>query len=301
MKNRKVITILVIICILAAVLAASAGLISLLKSEKGGEYEFTSIHGERVLIFGRSLYANNSIEMAVQGIAHDVVMLALVMPLLIISLFLARRGSLKGRLLMTGILGFVLFTYLIYLTLPMYNRLYLLWIIAASTSFFALILTLLSFDLNSIKASFTDALPRKLVAGLIIIQGAMVAALWLQRILPSFINGSIPPGIEHYTTLPVQGLDLAFPLPLSILAAILLLKREGAGYLLASAYTGFLLVLMPTLTAKVAGMMFIGVNPGPPLVIMPTFAIFSLISLIIVFKDIDKKKHITRIAPTKSI
>lgn len=291
MKNKKVITILVLCCVFAGVAAASAALLSVIISEGGGEYEFVSLHGERVLIFGRSLYGNNSVAMAIQGIAHDGVMLVLVMPLLLFTLYLSRKESIKGRLMMSGILGFVLFTYLLYLTLPMYNRLYLLWIIAASTSFFALILTLLSFDLEKLREAFTDDLPVKLVGGIILTQAVMVAALWLQRILPSFINGSIPVEMEHYTTMPVQGLDLAFPLPLCILAAILLFKKKPAGYLLAPAYTAFLLVLMPTLTAKVFGMTFIGENPGPPLVIMPIFAVLSIVSLITIFRDIDKKSN----------
>ncbi|KAB3532813.1 hypothetical protein [Alkaliphilus serpentinus] len=296
MKNQKIITILVLCCVLAAAVSASTALISLITSEKGGEYEFISLHGEKVLIFGRSLYGNNSVAMVAQGAPHDLVMLVLVIPLLLLSLYLARRGSLKGRLLMSGILGFVAFTYLLYLTLPMYNRLYLLWIIAASTSFFALILTLLGFDLEKVKNSFTDKLPVKVVGGFIIFQATMVALLWLQRLLPSFLNGSVPVGMEHYTTLPVQGLDLAFPLPLSIVAGVLLIMKKPVGYLLASAYTGFLTVLMPTLTGKIIGMMFIGVNPGPPLVIMPTFALISVILLIIVFKDIDKKQKLRQSA-----
>jgi lipopolysaccharide export LptBFGC system permease protein LptF len=42
--------------------------------------------------------------------ANDLVTLVLGLPLLAISLWLSRRGSLGGRLLLAGTLGFVLYT-----------------------------------------------------------------------------------------------------------------------------------------------------------------------------------------------
>ena len=41
--------------------------------------------------------------------ANDLVMLVLGLPLLALSFWLARRGSLRGRLLLAGTLGFILY------------------------------------------------------------------------------------------------------------------------------------------------------------------------------------------------
>jgi hypothetical protein len=44
--------------------------------------------------------------------ANEMVMLVLGLPLLAISFRMALRGSLRGRLLLTGTLGLILYTYI---------------------------------------------------------------------------------------------------------------------------------------------------------------------------------------------
>jgi hypothetical protein len=53
-----------------------------------------------------------SAEVAPQGIVQDYVTLFLGIPLLFLSLFMANNGSLRGRFLLSGALGYFLVTYL---------------------------------------------------------------------------------------------------------------------------------------------------------------------------------------------
>lgn len=73
--------------------------------------------------------------------------------------------------------------------------------------------------------------------------------------VPPLLDGTIyPPSLEHYTTLIVQGLDLALFLPLSIISGALLLRRKALGYLDAPVYLIFLVFQMTNLTAKLIAM-----------------------------------------------
>src|SRR5690554_5813060 len=122
MKQKKTITTLVL-CI--AVIAAVCAGIGIFSNYGPGPFEYESIRGEIIKIYGRGIYAHMSAEVAPQGIAQDYVTLFIGIPLLLISLWWARKGSLRGRYLLTGTLGYFLVTYLFYLIMGMYNPLFL--------------------------------------------------------------------------------------------------------------------------------------------------------------------------------
>src|SRR5690606_11461775 len=77
-----------------------------------------------VLAAGTGIY---SAEVAPQGIAQDYVTLFPGLPFLWISLAWARKGSLRGRFLLAGVLGYFFVTYLFYLMMGMYNALFLVY------------------------------------------------------------------------------------------------------------------------------------------------------------------------------
>ena len=75
-------------------------------------YPLTTFRGEQVTINARGSYYWDTVRTAAQMQANDLVTLALGLPLLAVSFFQPRRGSLRGRLLLTGTLGFTLYTYM---------------------------------------------------------------------------------------------------------------------------------------------------------------------------------------------
>jgi len=85
-----------------AVIAALAGV----WPSESHPYTITNFRGEEVTINAGGLYYWDTFSSATQAQANDLVMLVLGMPLLAISTWLTLRGSLRGRLLLTGILGF---------------------------------------------------------------------------------------------------------------------------------------------------------------------------------------------------
>jgi hypothetical protein len=247
MQQKRMIATLVLLIALVAIAATSLGIFS---TEGPGNYEYISIHGKAITIYGKGLYKDMSAEVAPQGIAQDHITLIIGVPLLLMSLFAAQRGSLKGLFLLAGTLAYFFVTYLFYLVMGMYNVMFLGYVFLAGASFYSFILTLLSFDIKQLTLAFNPATPVRTTGSFLIFNSLAMAVLWLGIIVPPLLNGSIvPEQLEHYTTLIVQGLDLAILLPAAFIVAVLFIRKRPFGYLLCPIYFIFLSLLMTALTA----------------------------------------------------
>ena len=111
MKNKGILTILVLLLTLISGIAAFTGISS---DEGPGEYDYTSIRGEDVTIYGKGIYRHMSADLAIQGIAQDYVTLFVGIPLLLFGLYFARKNSVRGLFVLSGTLMYFLVTYLFY-------------------------------------------------------------------------------------------------------------------------------------------------------------------------------------------
>jgi len=271
---------------LLAIIAASIGIFS---AGGPGSYEIETVRGETVTVYGQGLYKHMSMDVAPQGIAQDYVTLFLAVPLLLVSLAWTRKGSLKGRFLLAGTLGYFLVTYLFYLVMGMYNILFLVYAALLGLSFFAFVQTVLGFEVEHLVGHFSDSAPFKFAGGFLIFNSFAIGLMWLSVVLPPLMDGSIiPKQVEHYTTLIVQGLDLGLLLPLSFVSGWLFLKKRSFGYLLAPVYLVFLSILMAALTAKVVAMGLLGQNIIPAIVIIPLFGLIAIGCSILIFINIKE-------------
>jgi len=286
MKNRDLITALTICIVLLSAVAAGMGIWS---DGGDGPYEYMSIRGEQVMIYGKGVYRHMSAEVAPQGIAQDYVTLFAGVPLLIIALFYARRGSIRGRLFLAGVLGYFLVTYLFYLVMGMYNYLFLVYVALLGLSFFSFLLTICSFRDVDLPAAFTLSTPVRFAGGFLVFNAICIALLWLSIVVPPLLDGSIiPVEVAHYTTLIVQGLDLGLLLPAAALSGMLLRKKRAAGYLYGPVYFVFLVLLMAALVAKIAAMGAIGYNIVPAVFIIPFFLLMSIVCTVLLFRNIKE-------------
>lgn len=293
MKNKTAISFLIILVVAFAVIATVMGIFS---DDGTGQYQYQSIRGRTVTIYGKGLYKHMSAEVAPQGIAQDYVTLLVGVPLLLCALWITRKGSKKGQFLLAGILGYFLVTYLFYTVMGMYNQLFLVYIILMGTSFYAFILTLLSFETKDLSALFRSCMPTKVTGGFLIFNSIAIGLLWLSIVIPPLLNGSIiPVQAEHYTTLIVQGLDLGILLPAAFLCGILWIKKRPLGYLLTPVYFIFLSLLMTALTAKVIAMAILGYNVIPVVVIIPTFNLISIACTISILKNVIEQPTSTKV------
>lgn len=284
MKYKKPISMLVICIAIMSLLASAYGVFA---NEGPGEHTFTTIEGLTVAIYGKGLYQNDSVAMAVQARAQDVVTLCLGIPLLLFSLNLARKNSLKGRLLLTGTLGYFLYTYAVYTFVAMYNPFFLLFVALMSLSLFAFVLAMMSFDLNVLADSFSIKLPVIFISGVLGFLSVVVGLMWLGRIIPPLFNGKPTLGLEHYTTMVIQGIDLGIVIPVSVLGALLLIKRKPFGFLLTSVLMVKMITLLSALTAMIIGQALAGVEmSAAEMTIFPVFNLLAIYTLFLIMKNI---------------
>lgn len=284
MKNSKPVTVLVILIVLASIAAAAAGIFS---GGGPGQYEYESIRGEKITIYGKGLYQHMSADVAIQGIAQDYITLFAGVPLLIISLLLSRKNSLRGQFLLAGILGYFLVTYLFYLAMGMYNTVFLVYVFLLGTTFFAFLLTVFSIHgRGGVSFIKSERLIRN--AGIfLIINSVMIALLWLGVVIPPLTDGTIiPREVQHYTTLIVQGFDLGLLLPAAFITGLSALRKKPLGYLFTIIYLIFLSLLMTALVSKILFMAAAGANVIPVIFIMPSIALISIIFSALLLRNI---------------
>lgn len=285
MKYRKSISLLSVMIAVLSLIAAVRGVLP----GQGSGYEFESLHGQMVSIYARGLYQNDSVSVAMQGIGQDIVTIILGVPLLIIALYLARKGLIKGKLLLTGTLGYFLYTYASYSFLSMYNSFFLIYVALMSMSFFAFTLSMMSFDMKSLPSNFSDKLRVKVIGGLLIFIACVLGLMWLKMILTPLISGTVPAQLEHYTTLTIQALDLGFVIPAAILSGVLLIKREAFGYLLATVMTIKETTLLAAITVMIITQAAAGLQVGTATI--SVFLIFDLIiiaCLLLIMKNVKE-------------
>lgn len=272
MNTKQTLRLIFAVIVIASAVASACGIFM----EAGnGPYQYTSIRGQEITISGKGLYQHMSADVAIQGIAQDYLTLFLALPLLIIFGFL-NNNSLKLKVFLSGLTAYFLVTYFFYLCMGMYNECFLLYVIIASASFFGLIFQIQELQKTNTNTWFGNKRPA--FAGWFLIANAiLIGAMWLSVVIPPMMDGSLyPVSLEHYTTLIVQGLDLAILLPASMVSGVLFLQRKPSGYLFTPVYLVFLSFMMLALTAKITGMGLQGVNIVPSVYIIPVTTLLAL-------------------------
>ena len=287
-KYNKVINVLVIIIVILASIACLAGL---LINGGNGQYLFKSINGEVVKIYGSGLYKYDSISVVSQGKATDLVTLILGVPLLLVSLYFTSKNSFRGMLVLTGTLGYFLYTYMSYTFLWNYNPFFIVYVMIMSLSFYAFVLCLMSYQIDKLQSMFSDQLPVKFLGGFQIFIGFMLGMLWFGRIAPSIMGGEVPFGLEHYTTLVIQGMDLGFIVPTAFLSGILLIKRKPFGYLLSSVIIVKGMTMLTCMSAMIINQAINKVSMNiVEVVVFPAFNCLALICLVLLMKNVKVRK-----------
>jgi hypothetical protein len=256
MKTSAIVIKLTYPILVLALLAAGTGLFW---QRPGSPSEITTLRGETFELFGRGLYRHDTVSYAAQAIGQDAATLLVGLPLLFAGLLLARKGSLRGELLLAGGLGYMLYTYASYSFLSAYNEFFLVYVTLFSLSLFAFILALSGMDTERVTRSVSGGMPRQGIAVFLLFIAAFLSLAWLGRIVPPLLAGTPPPGLEAYTTLVIQALDLGIIVPASIITAVLLWKKQPWGYTLTSVLLVKAMMMGVALIAMIIGIALAGV------------------------------------------
>jgi hypothetical protein len=224
-------------------------------------------------VFIEGLYRNNPYY-TVQAVGQDFISLIVVLPTLIITAFLANRGSLRARLVWLGALIYLVYTYLIAAFDNSFNSLFLVYVALLGCSLYALIGGLATTDMAGVKAGFAERTPIHAVSIYLAVLAVLFYVLWLSEIIPALEAGEIPQSIQNNgtPTNAVHVLDMAWILPAFGITAASLWRKKAFGYTLAGALLSYGVLLILAILSMVAVM----VREGQPVVI-PQVVIFGVL------------------------
>jgi hypothetical protein len=258
MKHRPALNWLVPLIIVLTLISAGVGLFYRAGS---GPFPFTTVHGESVQVAGQGIYFYDTLFTASLSWGTDLVTLFVCLPLLALAAWLTQRGSLRGGILLTGVLAYFLY-YGASLGLGIaYNRLFLVYIALFSASFYAFILAFTAFDLSSLGERIAPRFPRRGAAIFMIVVGLGLALIWLSDAVGAAIANRPPAGLGPYTTIVTYTLDIGIIAVACIVAAVQLFRRAALGYLL----SGVLSIMLVLVATMVVGQTVMQLNAGVPL------------------------------------
>ena len=262
MQVEKITARLLLLAMICAALSAAAGLFWV---EPGEPFDFTSVRGATVRMFGRGLYRLDTAFKAPINRGTDAAILALAVPAAAFVLAGLRKAGRGGpapvatRLNAAGVSSIFLYNAAHMSFAVSYNRLALLYIVYFSASLFAFIAAMLSLKAAELAPAFERDFPRRRVAAFLA-AGGLSVGVWLIEIVASTVNGGAPSNLEPYTAEATYGIDLGIILPVSIAAAVLTARRDGLGLLLGYVMTALVSFIGPMVVFQTVSQVAHGVR-----------------------------------------
>ncbi len=233
----------------------------------------------RAGIFVEGVYAKEASYWAAQAVGQDLANLFVVFPVMIVSVWLAGRGSFRGVLVLVGTLVYVVYSYILYAFFVHFGPWFPVYVAALGCAFYALAGNVSHLIRSDVSPWFGTRVPVRAPSVFLMIFGVMFAVLWIGEIVPALLAGRAPQGIEEarLPVNPVHVLDLAFVLPGMMATSVMLWRRRPAGYLLAVPLLVFSAVMGVAIEAM-AGVMYVSEIAVPAAMIVTVGAV-TLISL----------------------
>jgi hypothetical protein len=278
MKHSNLVVGLAALIVVLALIAVCAGFFW---PSEGAPFTFTSLRGQEVQIYGRGLYRHDTLFMGALNRGNDVVTLLLAIPLLVYATLLYWRGSLRGGLLLLGTLVYFLYLYGSYALGIAFNPLFLGYIALFSASLFAFVLLFASIDRQLLAAHLAPDLPRRGIAVFMFVSGLATLVIWLQPLWNDLTLNQLPAQIGIYSTKITDVLDLGIITPATLIAGVLIWRRNPLGYLVACALLVLEVMLMPLIAAQTISQLLAGITFTAAEIIGPIvgFAMLGLFAL----------------------
>lgn len=189
-------------------------------------------------------------------VAQDAVNLAAGLPILLGSLWLTRKGSLVGLLLLPGVLFNVLYVYIHYVVGAPLSVLLLAYVALTALSALTLSVLVARIDRDRVRHQLLGRVPARTIGGLLIGLASVTAAQDAGGAFETVVAGSLHvSGAQR-----VWIADLAIVVPTMLVAGVLLWRRATLGYLVApglllsfcvfSAELAVMLALQPQLSGS---------------------------------------------------
>jgi hypothetical protein len=181
------------------------------------------------------------------------------------------HGSVRGRLVAVGALGYLIYSFVTYAFLIELNAATVLYIAVLSFGVWSFINGLAAVDDQGADELAAGHLYRRVTASFMIVIAGLFALTWLHEIAASVVSGQLPAALAAagWPMNPVYVLDLGFVVPIVVVGGLRLIRSKPGGVRLSLPF----LVFLPLLSISVLLMTVFMAIDGQPLV-MPLIAVF---------------------------
>ena len=171
-----------------------------------------------------------------RGTALTVLVLAV--PLLVGSMILSRRGSVRAVFVWTAALGYLGYNAVLFSFSLRFNPFFLPFAAMLSLSFWAIVVRLRTLDLDAV-ADASARVPVGVISVYLLLCVVAWGALWLSSILPATLSNTMPRELAEsgMGQNAVWVLDFAFTFPLAVVGALWIWRRRPWGYVVAGTMT----------------------------------------------------------------
>jgi hypothetical protein len=216
-----------------AAVAATSSLIGLLTTGGPGRQVVQTARGATVTLYGEGLYAADTWLIGAGNRGQDLAMLIFELPILLLVLRWYSRGSAVAPAPVAGVLAFFTYYYVSQVFGVAQNRLFPLYVAAASLAGFALVFVASRLNAYEVAAVLPAHPERRVLATYLIAVAAALTLAWLPGMIMTAVTGNIAEAVGPYTSAATEALDLGLVVPVALLAAVRLLQRRPLGSALA--------------------------------------------------------------------
>ncbi len=201
--------------------------------------------------------------------AQDIVLLVLAAPMLGVGLWLAWRGSLRGRLIWLGALAFMVYMWAHYALGVAYNDFFLGYVALLGLSLFTLLSGVTRTDAARVFELLHDKVSTTVYAGVLVVTGIGLTALWLSEIIPALLADELPAAVVQFgpEAAHTYVVDLGVLVPSLLITAVWIRQERPWGYVCTGVLLAFAALVAPTLTAVTVIDVQEGVEVSGPLLV----------------------------------
>ncbi|MCX6045136.1 MAG: hypothetical protein NT075_08480 [Chloroflexi bacterium] len=261
---------------------------------------YLALRGQTVEIYGQGLYRYDTLFIGAGFKAQDTVTLLLGIPLLVLTTLLYQRRSLRGGILLMGMLGYFLYIYASMALGAAYNGLFLIYIALFSTSLFAFVLAFTALDIQTISTRFATGMPRRGLIVFMFVSGLLTLTVWSAPLMTALLQGQPPKLLDSYTTKITDVLDLGIIVPAVFLSGGLLLRRNPLGYLIAVPLLVLIVMLAPMIVLSTTNQLAAGLSFTPGEIVGP-IAGFLVLGLMAIWLLVLLLRNLAPAAPQNRV
>lgn len=230
-------------------------------------------------LFYEGTYARETSLWTAQAVGQDIIDLAVLLPVLLISALLVRVGKKSAFFVWLGAMLYTAYTFVIYSFGLHFNTLFLIYCWTLGLSIYAIITLSVKITPSTVKGWFDLTRHEHVTAFFVLAAGVVFYLMWLKEDLPAMISNQTPSTLKAIGLLtnPVHVLDLSLILPGFIIVSALLIKKHAFGYFFGPVLLVFAALMDITIGALVVVMEARGLSDH--VIVAWLFAVFTVVCL----------------------